>query len=159
MNNNSITASTLNSAKQLREEIKQDAMATARLMDNLDKGLARAQSTLNQARSTDYKALPSSEASIPFAPVKRRMTKDWLNKLYTNHKPYFEKHSKESLTLKGYQSPTMQTGFQVRIDVANCWTEYIFHRPRNYWHFGERKVPPHYPLQNNEHLLSFSSYN
>ena len=100
-------------------------MATARLMDTLDQGLSKAQATLNKVRTPTIKSLPATGAPVPFAPAKRKMTKDWLNKLYSRHKPYFDKSTFKGITAaKTLSIPKYADWLSVRgIEVENCWIE------------------------------------
>jgi len=53
------------------------------------------------------------------------MTKDWLNKLYTSHKPCFEKSAFKGITNAKRLSVTNYADWlsERGIDVANYWTE------------------------------------
>ena len=120
--NNSIAASTLNSARQLREEIKQDALKTAHLFDSLDSSIEQSGTSLQSLKSD--KALPPA-ASIPFAPAKKRLTKEWLNKLYVSHKSRFEKSRFKGITA-AKRLPTDKYANWIAergIDVNACWSE------------------------------------
>ena len=94
-------------------------------MDTLDHGLSKAQATLNKVRNPTIKSLPATGAPVPFAPPKRKMTKDWLNKLYSKHKPYFDKSIFKGITAaKRLSIPKYADWLSVRgIDVENCWIE------------------------------------
>jgi hypothetical protein len=70
------------------------------------------------------KALPTA-ASIPFAPAKRKLTKEWLNKLYVSHKSCFEKSRFKGITAAKRLSTDKYANWisERGIDVNACWSE------------------------------------
>ena len=122
----SSTNSTLQAAKQLREEIKQSAMQRAHLLDSLDQGLQASLSTLDQLKTKPEAPsnLLSGQAPIPFPPARRKLTKTWLNQLYSKQKPCFDKatfkgiSAAKNLKAEAYAAWLSERG----IDVQACWT-------------------------------------
>lgn len=95
-------------------------------MDELDQGMAKAQKALKSLKPDAItKALPPGGAPIPFPPAKRKLTKAWLNELYSSNKPYMDKSVFKGITkAKGMSVERYAAWLTERgINVDLCWSD------------------------------------